>query len=84
MEKALQNRIGYFFIALLIVTLLGFYPTYLIRFPTFKGFTTVHHFHGAVSLLWIILLITLAFLIQVNNHSTVWQHVARWVVSTFF
>ncbi|GAB3994153.1 hypothetical protein GCM10028807_31240 [Spirosoma daeguense] len=68
MEKALQNRIGYLFAGILIITLLGFYPTYYIHFPAFKGFTTAHHFHGVVALLWIGMLVSQAFLIRAKKY----------------
>lgn len=68
-EKWLQNNIGFFFIGILIMTLLGFYPTYLTHFPTFKGFTWAYHFHAFVATLWIVMLITQAFLIRKRNYS---------------
>ena len=67
MEKTLHNRIGYGFIALLIISLLGFSQTYLIEFPSFKSFTTAHHFHGLMALLWILLLIVQPFLIKAKK-----------------
>ena len=69
MENALQNRVLYFFVGLLIITTLGFYPTYLSKFPTFEGFTTAHHFHGFVASLWIIMLITQSFLIRTKRYT---------------
>ncbi len=69
MEKALQNRVGYFFIAILIITTLGFYPTYLVKFPTFKGLTSAHHVHGFLGILWIGMLITQAFLIRAKKYA---------------
>jgi hypothetical protein len=69
MEKALQNRVGYFFVALLIITTLGFYPTYLSKFPTFEGLTTAHHFHGFVASLWIIMLVMQSFLIRAKKYT---------------
>ncbi len=68
MEKILHNRIGYAFIALLIICLLGFYPTYISKFPEMKGFTSVHHFHGLMALLWILLLILQPFLIKAKKY----------------
>lgn len=68
MEKTLQNRIGYGSIALLIVSLLGFSQTYLIKFPKFEGFGTAHHFHGLMALLWILLLIVQPFLIRAKKY----------------
>lgn len=69
MEKKLQNNIGFFFIGVLIFTLLGFYPTYFTHFPKFDGFTWVYHFHAFVSSLWIVMLITQAFLIRRKKYS---------------
>lgn len=68
MEKRLQNNIVYFFIAVFIITLLGFYPTYFIHFPKFEGFTWAHHFHAFVATLWICMLITQAFLIRTKKY----------------
>ena len=68
MEKAIHNRIGYFFILLLAISFLGFYPTYLTHFPTFSGFTSAHHFHGLMALLWILLLIVQPFLIRAKQN----------------
>lgn len=68
MEKRLQNFVGFFFIGVLIITLLGFYPTYFTHFPKFEGFSWVHHFHAFVASLWIIMLISQAFLIRMKKH----------------
>lgn len=68
MEKTLHNRIGYAFIALLIICTLGFYPTYLNKFPDFIGFSSAHHFHGLMALLWILLLIVQPFLIRAKKY----------------
>jgi len=67
-EKNLENNIGFFFIALLIITGLGFYPTYFTYFPAFDGFAWVYHFHAFVATLWIFMLITQAFLIRRKNY----------------
>lgn len=63
-EKHLQNNIGFFFIGVLIFTLLGFYPSYFSHFPKFEGFSWVYHFHAFFATLWIVMLITQAFLIR--------------------
>lgn len=68
MEKNLQSRIGYFFIGILIVTLLGFNKTYFVKFPTFEGFTSAHHFHGTIALLWLLMLIVQPFLIRAKKY----------------
>ncbi|MFZ1750854.1 MAG: hypothetical protein WAU01_11710, partial [Saprospiraceae bacterium] len=67
MEAKIQYNIIYLFGALLIISFLGFYNTYLIHFPTFEGFKMSHHFHGAMALSWILLLISQAYLIRVKN-----------------
>lgn len=53
----ITNRLIYFFIFLLLISFAGFYKTYLVKFPNFDGFTWAHHFHGAVMLTWILMLI---------------------------
>ncbi len=69
LEKAIQNRIGYLSIGILLITFLGFYPTYLSKFPTFTGFGTAHHFHGFVALLWLLLLLVQPFLIRAKRYA---------------
>jgi hypothetical protein len=64
MEKALQNRLLYFFVAIFIITNLGFYKTYLIHFPKFEGFHWVYHVHGMLAMAWILMLIAQAYLIR--------------------
>ncbi len=66
-EKFLQNNIGFFFIGVLIVTLLGFYPSYFAHFPRLEGFSWAYHFHAFFATLWIVMLITQAFLIRRKN-----------------
>ncbi|MBB3836971.1 hypothetical protein FHS57_000953 [Runella defluvii] len=68
MEKALQNRLLYFFVALFIITNLGFYKTYLVHFPTFEGFAAVYHIHGMLAMAWILMLIAQAYLIRANKY----------------
>jgi hypothetical protein len=68
-EKLLQNNIGFFFIGVLIITLLGFYPTYFSHFPSFEGFTWAYHFHAFFATLWIVMLITQAFLIRRKKYN---------------
>lgn len=67
MEKAYKN-IGYYFIALWIVTLIGFHQTYTIFFPTFKGFRWEQHFHGAVLMAWLVMLMVQPFLIRMGKN----------------
>ena len=45
MEKAYRN-ISYLFVALLLISFVGFFQTYLVNFPTFTGAVTAHHIHG--------------------------------------
>ncbi len=69
MSKTLQNRILYFFIAIFIITNLGFYKTYLVHFPTFEGFPWVYHLHGVLAMAWILMLIAQAYLIRAKKYS---------------
>lgn len=69
MEKTLQNRILYFFVAIFIITNLGFYKTYLIHFPKFEGFPWIYHIHGMLAMAWILMLIGQAYLIRVQKYS---------------
>lgn len=68
MEKKLQNNIGFFFVGILIITILGFFPTYFSHFPRFKGFSWVFHFHAFFALIWVFMLITQAFLIRAKKY----------------
>lgn len=56
-ENEIENRLIYFFTFLLLISIAGFFKTYLVKFPDFDGFTWAHHFHGAVMLTWILMLI---------------------------
>jgi hypothetical protein len=56
MEKAYKHVV-YFFVAILIVALAGFYKTYFGLFPAFEGVNNVQHFHGTMMLLWLAMLI---------------------------
>lgn len=68
-EKNLQNNVVFFFIGVFIMSIIGFYPTYFAHFPAFKGFSWVHHFHGFIASVWIVMLITQAFLIRTKNYN---------------
>lgn len=46
------GRISLFFVLVMAVLTWGFYKTYLVFFPSFEGFAFVHHFHGAMMLVW--------------------------------
>ncbi len=49
---------------LLFITLqIGFHPTYFRHFPEFKKFNWLHHIHGALMALWVILLVLQPILI---------------------
>ncbi|MFD2523002.1 hypothetical protein [Emticicia soli] len=69
MEKRLQNNIVYFFIAVLLISVLGFYPTYFKKFPAFEGLNIAHHVHGLLAILWILMLIAQAFLIRARKYA---------------
>lgn len=68
-SNKLQNNIGYFFIAIWISTLIGFYKTYTIFFPTFKGFHWEQHFHGIILMSWFALLIIQPFLLKYGKNN---------------
>ena len=60
-EQASKTNSGYLLVGLMFLTLIGFYPTYISKFPEFNGITTVHHFHGAMMMLWFVFLIVQQF-----------------------
>ncbi|MCX6205790.1 MAG: hypothetical protein NTZ19_06030 [Bacteroidetes bacterium] len=66
-NRGITTRLIYFFIFLLFISFAGFYKTYLIKFPNFDGFTWAHHFHGAVMLTWIFILIAQPIFIRTNR-----------------
>ena len=66
-SSGIITRLIYFFIFLLLITLAGFYKTYLIKFPSFEGFSLAHHFHGAMMLTWILILIAQPVFIRTRN-----------------
>jgi hypothetical protein len=68
MSKTLNNRLLYFFIAIFIITNLGFYKTYLIHFPKFEGFPWVYHIHGMLAMAWVLMLIAQAYLIRAKKY----------------
>ena len=67
MEKTYPN-ISFFFIGVLICTLIGFHFTYTMQFPTFKGLSMAHHFHGAMLMSWFAMLIIQPFLIRYRKY----------------
>lgn len=66
MEKAYRN-ISYLFVALLLISFIGFFQTYIVNFPTFTGSVTAHHVHGFLLVLWIALLIAQPLLIRTKK-----------------
>ena len=68
-ETQLQRNVGFFFAAILTITLFGFFPSYFSKFPTFEGFGWPYHFHAFIALVWIGMLITQAFLIRAKQYA---------------
>jgi hypothetical protein len=62
------GNLSLLFTTILVVIFLGFYQTYLVFFPKFKGFQFEQHFHGFMMLLWMVLLITQPLLIKNKKH----------------
>jgi hypothetical protein len=58
------SRISLFFVLILAMITWGFYKTYIVFFPSFEGFSFVHHFHGAMMMIWMTFLITQPLLIR--------------------
>lgn len=54
----------YCFAGIIGLTLIGFFPTYLITFPNFDGSKAAHHFHGAIMMIWLIMLSVQSVLIK--------------------
>ncbi len=67
-NSGITNRLICFFIFLLFISFAGFYKTYLVTFPNFNGFTWAHHFHGAIMLTWILILIAQPVFIRMKNY----------------
>ena len=67
MEKGYKNIVILFTIIAVIV-FLGFYPTYFALFPEFKGLVGLHHFHGIVMILWLLVLIIQPVLINKKKY----------------
>ncbi len=64
-KKINFNNTGYFAIGLLVISILGFWPSYFSKF--FDGtdnFNLYFHFHLAMALLWVALLIVQPILIK--------------------
>jgi len=63
------GRISFFFFLIYLVVTWGFFRTYLIFFPSFTGFKAVQHFHGAMMISWMALLIVQPLLIKAGKLS---------------
>src|SRR5579863_78993 len=64
MLKHYKNFI-YFFLALFVFVLLGFYKPYFSEFPHFdKSITTIVHIHANALILWVVLLVVQPLLIR--------------------
>jgi hypothetical protein len=63
------SRISLFFVFVLSLLTWGFYKTYIIFFPSFTGFNSVQHFHGAMMLTWMVILIVQPLLIRSSKRS---------------
>lgn len=63
-----KTNAGLVIITLMLLTLAGFYPTYISKFPTFENVTRVQHFHGAMMIIWFLLLATQPFLINYKKY----------------
>ena len=50
-------------ILLIVIVHIGFYKTYIQFFPNFQGFRYVQHFHGAMMMGWLIMLVVQPILI---------------------
>jgi hypothetical protein len=67
MEKAYKN-ITFFFVAIALVLIWGFYKTYIVYFPSFNGFNYVQHVHGFLMFTWLCFLIAQPLLIRAKNY----------------
>ncbi|MFN7686686.1 MAG: hypothetical protein ACK5OP_03040 [Sphingobacteriales bacterium] len=56
--------ISVFSILILVIVTWGFFRTYLVFFPDFKGFNMAQHFHGAMLMIWMLMLIVQPLLIR--------------------
>jgi hypothetical protein len=59
---------GVLIVALMSLTVAGFYPTYISKFPAFENVTGVQHFHGALMMIWVSLLAVQPFLIAQKKY----------------
>lgn len=72
MEKAYKN-LSLFFIAILVIVILGFFKTYFGLFPNFRNVTSIQHIHGSLFLLWFVMLIVQPILIRKRKYK--WHRV---------
>jgi hypothetical protein len=64
MEKS-YRYLGYVFLLLIPLTIVGFFKTYIVQFPTFENVKyTFLHFHAAIAMVWVMLIIVQPFLIS--------------------
>jgi hypothetical protein len=63
MERA-YNYVYLFFVGIFFVVIWGFWRTYIVFFPSFKGFGYTHHIHGLLMMIWISMLIVQPLLIR--------------------
>lgn len=62
------SNVSYFFVGILICSLVGFHFTYTMKFPDFEGLTYAHHFHGAMLMSWFFMLIVQPLLIKYKKY----------------
>jgi hypothetical protein len=70
MERA-YNYVYLFFVAIFFVVIWGFWRTYIVFFPSFKGFGYTHHIHGLLMMIWIFMLMVQPLLIRGKK---LWLH----------
>ena len=63
MEKG-YNKIVFFFVVIVLITLPGFYKSYFSLLPDFPGLKNIHHFHAVALMLYLALLIVQPILIS--------------------
>src|ERR1041385_6250013 len=63
MEKS-YRYLGYFFLVLIPLVILAFFPTYLVQFPNFSPSNDIYaHIHSFISVIWLAMIIAQPFLI---------------------
>lgn len=68
MEKGYRNLV-YFFGVILLITFVGFYKKYFSLAPDFPGLKNIHHFHAAMLITWLGLLVIQPILIIKKRNS---------------